>query len=264
MKTLNRSSERSTARSRTRFRIMVVCFSALCALASDATRATVRLLDNFDDISPWRVSVSDEVQASLRKVPQSDGGALCMDFDFGAVSGYAAASRELPLELGDNYEFSFDLRGETPINTLQFKLVDASGENVWWVNRPDYPFSRQWQHIRFKKRHIAFAWGPAADRSLRRSARLELVVARGQGGGRGTVCIKRLAFRDLPAAAPPIRPVLSASSSLPPTRADFALDGSTDTAWRSDPRTGLEQTLTLDFCFSVHTKTGRSGRLQNC
>src|SRR6516165_9141112 len=44
-----------------------------------------------------------------------------------------------------------------------------------------------------------------------------------------------------------MRPVLSASSSLPPTRADFALDGSTDTAWRSDPRTGLEQTLTLDF-----------------
>ena len=238
-----RSSERSTARSR----IAAACVSALCAVSSGATLATARLLDDFEDVTPWRVSASDEVKASLRKVTQADGSALCMDFDFGAVSGYAAVSRELPLEYGENYEFSFDLRGELPVNTLQFKLVDASGENVWWVNRPDYAFPKQWQHIRFKKRHIAFAWGPAPDRSLRRSARLELVVARGQGGGRGTVCIRRLALRELPALAPPMQPVLSASSSFPPTRAALALDGSRDTAWRSDPAAGEEQTLTLDF-----------------
>src|SRR5262249_3854302 len=151
---------------------------------------------------------------------------------FGSVSGYATISRELPLEYGDNYEFSFDLRGEAPVNTLQFKLVDASGENVWWVNRPDYAFPRQWQHMRFKKRHISFAWGPATDRSLRRSAKLELVVARGQGGGRGTVCIRQLALRELPALSPAMPAMVEASSTLPPTRAAFAFDGSAGTAWR--------------------------------
>ncbi len=206
------------------------------------------LLDGFDDITPWRVSASDEVKATLRKASGIDGSALCMDFDFGAVSGYAAASRELPLEYGENYEFSFGLRGEAPANTLQFKLVDASGENVWWVNRPDYEFSNQWERVRFKKRHIAFAWGPAMDRSLKRSARLEFVVARGRGGGKGTVCFNGLSFRELPVAASgPPPAVLHASSTLPPTLAAQAFDGAMDTAWRSDPAAGPEQTLTLDL-----------------
>ena len=29
----------------------------------------------------------------------------------------------------------FRLRGDLPPNNLEFKLVDESGENVWWVNR---------------------------------------------------------------------------------------------------------------------------------
>jgi hypothetical protein len=216
--------------------------------ALSAPEGATRLLDGFDDIAPWHLLVSDDVKASLRKGTGSDGSALCMDFDFGAVSGYAAASRELPLTYGENYEFSFGLRGEAPANALQFKLVDASGENVWWVNRPDYALPSQWQQVRFKKRHIAFAWGPASDRSLNHSAKLELVVARGKGGGKGTVCFDRLSFRELPTdASTTPQTVLRASSTLPPTSAAQAFDGALDTVWRSDPAAGPEQTLTLDF-----------------
>ena len=221
---------------------------AMPCAAATADRATVRLLDDFSDSTPWQASASDGVQASLRTVRGAGGPALCLDFDFGAVSGYAVARRELPLDFPQNYEFTFGLRGDAPPNTLQFKLLDASGENVWWVNRPDFAFPHEWERVRFKRRHVEFAWGPTTDRELRRSATLELVVARGQGGGKGAVCFEQLVFRELPAqpSAPPT-PVLRTTSSLAPHTPAYALDGSQDTAWRSDPSTGAEQTLTVDF-----------------
>ena len=43
----------------------------------------------------------------------------------------------MDLELPANYAFRFRLRGEAPANHLEFKLVDASGENVWWKVRRD-------------------------------------------------------------------------------------------------------------------------------
>ena len=208
----------------------------------------MRLLDDFQEIGPWQASASDGVKANLRITQGSAGNALCMDFDFGTVSGYAVARRDLPLDFPQNYEFTFGLRGDAPPNTFQFKLIDASGENVWWVNRPDFTFPREWERMRFKRRHVEFAWGPTTERELRRSATLELVVARGQGGGKGSVCFEQLALRELPSASStPPTPVLHATSSLAPSAAAHALDGSPDTAWRSDPATGAGQTLTVDF-----------------
>ena len=211
----------------------------------------MQLLDGFDDLTPWTVSGSDEVKTRMRRAADGEGSALCMDFDFGRVSGYAVAARALPLEFPENYEFVLRLRGDAPPNSLQFKLVDTTGENVWWVHRPDYVLPREWQELRFKKRHVAFAWGPASDRELRRSARLELVIARGQEGGGGTVCFDRLSLRELPpggaASTRAPRPKLSATSSLAPAQPMHALDGSATTAWRSDPAAGPEQALTLDF-----------------
>jgi hypothetical protein len=228
---------------------MLICAAGAVAVNAAETDR-MRLLDGFDDLTPWKVSGSDEVKTRMRRAADGEGGGLCMDFDFGRVSGYAVAARELPLEFPGDFEFVLRLRGQGPPNSLQFKLVDATGENVWWVHRPDYVFPREWQELRFKKRHVAFAWGPTSDRELKRSARLELVIARGYGGGSGTACFDRLSFRELPsgtaASAPPITK-LSATSALAPAQPAHALDGKALTAWRSDPAAGPEQTLTLDF-----------------
>ncbi|HQR52139.1 MAG TPA: discoidin domain-containing protein [Burkholderiales bacterium] len=208
----------------------------------------MQLLDDFHDLSPWQAAASNGVEASLRAVPGSRGKALCLDFDFGSVSGYAVARRELPLDFPQNFEFVFGLRGDAPPNALQFKLIDASGENVWWVNRPDFAFPHEWQNVRFKRRHIEFAWGPTTDRELRHTTTLELVVARGQGGGKGSVCFEQLTLRELPAASvAPTAPKSSATSSLASHAPASALDSTAGTAWRSDPADGAEQTYTLDF-----------------
>jgi hypothetical protein len=208
----------------------------------------MRLLDGFDALTHWQVSASDDVTASKGRAEDGEGNALCIDFDFGAASGYAVARRPLVIEYSEDYEFSFEVRGTAPPNTLQFKLSDESGENVWWVNRPDFAFPRDWERVRFKKRHIEFAWGPSTERRLTRSATLELVIARGEGGGKGTVCFRRLVFRALPAdTSPPPSAVLVGSSTLAPSRPGDAFDGTTNTAWRSDPDAGPQQTLTVDF-----------------
>ena len=87
---------------------------------------------------------------------------------------------------------------DTLPNDFQLKLLDESGDNVWWFRRADFEFSKDWQRVVVKKRHMEFAWGPTRDRELRRAARLEIVIAAGKGGGRGSVAIDRLQLDALP------------------------------------------------------------------
>ena len=208
----------------------------------------LRLLDSFEDLAPWQAASSDGVKASIRAVAGLEGQALCLDFDFSGVAGYAMARRALPINFPSDYEFTFYVRGDAAVNNLEFKLIDASGDNVWWVNRRDFAFAREWQQVRFKARHIEFAWGPTHDRTLRRSAAIEFVISAGVGGGRGSVCFDRLSLRELPPLMTSYpAPALQASSAQPGAGASFALDGGLSTAWKSDPAAGAVQTLTLDF-----------------
>ncbi|HEY9237559.1 MAG TPA: hypothetical protein VIP10_01860, partial [Burkholderiaceae bacterium] len=157
---------------------------AAAGLAAQA-QAQDRVLDDFENPAAWTVAATDDVKAALRSVDGPHGKALCIDFDFGSVTGYISAQRALPIEFPARYEFTLDVRGDAPPNALQFKLVDASGENVWWGQRPEFRFPREWQALKFRQRQIEFAWGPTTDRALRRTATVELVIASGSGAGKG-------------------------------------------------------------------------------
>src|SRR5262245_41720357 len=215
---------------------------------ASAAESSMRVLDTFDDISPWHAAGSDGVRASVQPADGVSGRGLRLDFDLAGTAGYALARRALPLDLPADYEIVFYLRGDAAPNAFQVKLVDETGENVWWMNRPDFEFPREWQRVRIKKRQVEFAWGPTKDRTLRHAASIEFVVAAGRGGGRGSLYVSELLLRELPTAPAAIpSPVASASSSLPGAEASLALDGSRATAWKSDPATGRTQTLTVDF-----------------
>src|SRR5262245_19889338 len=99
---------------------MVVWVSPLCAQLP-------RLYNGFADRAQWQAGASDGVQAALRAIEGRVGQALCLDFDFAGVAGYASVHRALSIDFPPNYEFSFDVRGDAPVNTLEFKLSDASG-----------------------------------------------------------------------------------------------------------------------------------------
>ena len=227
---------------------VLIAVASTAVLTEPAAAASPeRVLDRFDDIAPWAAIGSDDVQASVHQAQSAHGGALRLDFDFAGTAGYAIARRPLPLVLPENYEITFWLRADAAVNTFQLKLVDASGDNVWWFNRPNIALSRDWQLVRVKKRHIHFAWGPTSDRTLRQAAALEFVMAAGRGGGRGSVYVSELRLRELPIEIAPAPPAVHASSALPGAPAALALDGSTATAWKSDGATGPAQTLTVDF-----------------
>ena len=174
-------------------------------------------LGQFHNASRWQASASDQVQSRLAP----DGlGALCLHYDFGAVSGYAVARlawpQDAPLLLPAHYALRLKLHGEGASNALQLKLVDASGDNVWWRQWPAFVPAAASTTLKIAQRQIEFAWGPATDRRLTQAAALELVVASGAGGGAGRLCFEQLSLWPLaapgPAPAPRIRRTASATT----------------------------------------------------
>lgn len=151
----------------------------------------------------WRAAPASGVAMNLAP----DSGALRVDFNFRGGGGWAAFRKDTTLGLPENYEFSFRLRADAPRNTLEFKLVDSTGENVWWVRRPDFEFDGAWRTVRFRKRHIEFAWGPRGGGEIKEVAAIEFAITAGSGG-KGSVWIKDLTLTPRPPVVPPPGPPL--------------------------------------------------------
>ncbi len=221
--------------------VLAACLAAVAPAAAQEVLST-RLLDGFEDARAWSVVASDQVSGDIRMAEGAEGRALCLDYDFNGVSGHVGIQRVLPLEYSGNYRFDLQLRGDAPANDLQFKLVDASGDNVWWVNRTGVEPPPRWTPRQYKARHIAKAWGPGQDPVLRASERLELVVYN-RVGGRGSVCFDELHFSTL---APPDEGPLVATAVAITGDAGAAVDGDAASAWRAPVIEG-GQRLVLDL-----------------
>jgi hypothetical protein len=209
--------------------------------------ASAALLDAFDDLSGWTVLTSPGVSAAL-VADEGRGGspAMRIDFDFHGPGGYVIARKAFQLALPENYAFTFQLRADAPPNTLEFKVVDPTGENVWWSNQRDFSFPRDWQQITVRKSRLRFAWGPANGASATHVAQIELAISAGTGG-KGSIWVDDLALEARePDGQPPPRPTMTASSAIPDHDAARALDGDPETSWRSAAEPP-EQWLILDL-----------------
>ncbi|MEO8430008.1 MAG: discoidin domain-containing protein [Acidobacteriota bacterium] len=211
-------------------RLLVAAWTLV--LAPGGPPAAPRSADAFEDLAAWRAAPAEGVGLTLAGAPGLRGSALRLDYDFRGKAGWAAARRDWPVDLPDNYEISFSMRGEGTSNDLEVKLVDGSGENVWWAVRRELVPSSSWTRFRLKKRHFSFAWGPAGGGEIRRVAALEIAVT-ARTGGHGWIALDDLALTPLPPPGGPLRPVATASSALPGFAADRAVDGSLATAWRA-------------------------------
>ncbi|HTQ81206.1 MAG TPA: hypothetical protein VMM92_14500, partial [Thermoanaerobaculia bacterium] len=188
----------------------------LCLAGSRPIRPPgVVVLDDFEREGGWEAAPSTGVHLALSPGEGFRGQGLCLEVDFAGKAGYAIARKKVDLDLPANYEIAYELKGDVPPNNLELKLIDPSGDNVWWRNQRNFEFPREWRAVRTKKRQIEFAWGPAGGGEARKVAAIEIVVTAGTGG-KGTVCLDDLTLRELP---PPgsdeAPPDLSASSSLP-------------------------------------------------
>ena len=122
---------------------LLVALAGVCIHAAVAAPRAPSTLDDFESVAGWTADHTDDTTASIASADGKFGRALRLDFDFRGVIGYATARRALALDLPADYELSFWVRGEAPVNALEFKLIDASGENVWWVNREAFAFPHE-------------------------------------------------------------------------------------------------------------------------
>lgn len=223
----------------------IIVAAAALAFAGVAHAQTTRVIDAFETLTPWTADASTDVSSTLSAVEGRDGRALRLTYDFNGRSGYAFAARALDLDVPDNYEISFWLRGEMAPNTLEIKFVDASGDNVHWHQIRGFQATPEWTRYTIKKRQIVRAWGPNPDHTFRGAERMEFVVTAGEGGA-GWIEVDQLDLRALPAEpSVPARPLASASSEAGLNLAARAVDDDPATAWRSAG--AGDQSLTLDL-----------------
>jgi hypothetical protein len=202
------------------------------------------VVDRFEQIDAWSAHPADGVSLALRSDVGHTGRALRLDFAFPG-GGYAIARRAVSLDLPADYVFTFWIRGIAPPNTLEFKLIDQGGENVWWYTERDRVFDGGWHQVTIRRRQIGFAWGPRGGGALDHAAAIELVITAGRGGGKGTVWFDDLILTPLPESGPyTLTPLVRASANRMGHAAALLLDGDTTTSWRAP---GPHASVTIDF-----------------
>jgi hypothetical protein len=174
---------------------------ALLLAVSLQLKSAEIVLDDFESTSGWKATPSDGVSLELHEDQGVNGKSMRLDFDFYGHGGYAVIHKDIKVAVPKNYEFTFSIRGPAPVNTLEFKLIDPTGDNVWWSNQPGYVFPASWKKVTRKKRHISFAWGPAGGGDLRNVAAIEFAITAGTGG-KGSVWLDDLRLTPLEPDAP--------------------------------------------------------------
>src|SRR5688572_9287576 len=94
------------------------------------------VLDAFESTNGWRAHPADGVLLRIASDSGFRGRALRLDFDLQGRGGSAVARKAFNFTVPANYELSFRIRGNAAPNTLELKLIDPSGENVWRSTQP--------------------------------------------------------------------------------------------------------------------------------
>ena len=209
------------------------------------SRRRTRVLDRFDDLDAVAGGALGR-RVARRCTPAAgiDGPALRLDFDLARHRGLRARARaRCRSTCPTNYEISFDLRADAPVNDFQVKLVDDSGENVWWFRRPNFALSaRVAARARSRSgRSTSPGDRPRTARCARRAHRVRR--RRRARRRRRLVYFSDLELRELPprphgvGRAVGARIVVRCRTREPA----LAVDGNAATAWRSDPADRPEQ-----------------------
>ncbi len=209
----------------------LICAVMTALAGAGAAQAQDRQLQDrpLVDASAWTTGASEGVQSTATA---SAAGATLSYTIPGA--GYAFMTHALSFTAPVNFDIDVPIDVTGDGNDLQIKFDDPSGDNVWWVVRPNVQSGHQVLHIR--PRHIQFAWGPIADKRFTGGVKLEIVMVKtAKGATHGAVTVGPVTWHEEPAP-----PAVEA-----PLKADRGqiVDGKPKTMWTG--RTG--DTATIDL-----------------
>ena len=112
-----------------------------------------------------------------------------VDFSFAKGGGYAVLHRDrsrstCPRTTGSTFQCAASARPQN----LEFKLIDASGDNVWWLQPPRRSRTlASGRRVITRKRQISFAWGRRAAARPRQRRRRSSSRSPPAAGAAGTV-----------------------------------------------------------------------------
>lgn len=231
--------------------------STLLAAPDNATPATTPMpdlasvrkttvLDDFKELSGWTAITSAGARLEIAQDTGRNGGrSMRLDFEAADGASWLIARKTFNLRLPENFAFHTHTRGETPPVDFEFKLIDPQ-QNIWWRKQREQTFSADWQPLTVKKRHLSLAWGPGGP--LEQTVAIEIAIAPGAQGKKGSVWIDELTFEEREPDGPYLKnPKISASTTAEGYVAEEILntDKPTD-GWHSGTL-AEDQWLLLDF-----------------
>lgn len=190
-------------------------------------------------LTAWRAIAPSNTRLEIACENGIDG-VVRLDFALPDGPSFVVARRGVLLTIPEQYSFHLDIRGHAPRLTLEFKLVDESGLNVWRYRKPDFECTDEWQTLVIADHEIEFAWGPRQTDRPSRIAAVEIALV-ADAHVNGAYWLRNLILRDDTYRA---TPRVSASSALPGHAPDNVLARDA-TAWRS--ATGGAQFIAIDF-----------------
>lgn len=222
----------------------LIIFFASLLIIQNFPQSTV--IENFEDLSNIKKIFSDGAKIEISLANNHNGKCLKIDYEFFGA-GYCGIERIFRTKLPQDYKFSFYTKGNSPKNNLEFKLVDKTGDNVWWKNQRYFEFPSEWQKITIKKRNIEFAWGPMGGGEAKEIESLQIIIASAEGGS-GTIYLDQLNFEEIAQPKDPsVKPIIS-SFYLKDRNLNNLADNNFTTRWQSK-RNSERQTLLIDFQF---------------
>ena len=215
-----------------------------------AVGAEITVVDDFEDVSGWQAFTSEEVELEIAQDEGHTGMGMRLDFDFHNYNsgGFVVARKVVSLPLSANFAFSFYVRANAPMTDFEYKLMDRSTQNMWWFKQRNFDFPTEWQKITVKKRHLEFAWGPAAagGAELKEVAALEFTIS-GGAGGKGSVWIDDLTVEHRqPLGDYHLTPSVQVSTTAAGFEPTSVFDQDPTTAWKSGS-IAEDQWLLIDF-----------------
>lgn len=224
---------------------IIVLFLFISSFTFSQSPSQPRLLDDFETFSGWRSVVSEGAKLNVLSGEGKTGKGLVMDFNLQGVYGYVIATKEFDIDLTSNYQFTFDMKADIPVNNFEFKLVDEK-EDVFWIKKMNVTYPKNWEKQKIKKRHISFAWGPSGGGEIKNVKRIEFVISSGQGG-KGKVFVDNFRFEPIDeAAAEKAVAKFKASSTKKGVKSALNKQGTLLNNWKSGGKKESES-ITIDF-----------------